>query len=394
MASFAKAFVGQAPGYTVGMGNLRSLTGNTCSLANDAMVETNSNDSFLTPVGGVPLGESLESEDNRGFTANNVPPTINQDSVSTASVGAIADSDNSGGSDEATGQETGNTGGTRAEVGVNGSRARLPFDLDYTTVPVVGSWTAGTQYPASITTSWYELPDATEDAPLLVVSAAGRIEHHDINGVLHNGQELLLEYGTRDADGRVSNVEEIEMLDIGPLPSWRNLRLPLDALPEEANVVRIVATDLSLDPDQWIAFTPPRVPTLDSLDNVVGSERPGLLDWSVALQFPCQRTFDHYAGVAEIPEFRISPDHPGKATLTPFQDYDGGGVMGTAEAVNSSYELPSYTRNDWHRDWGSIEIYELRENSVGEAPAVAEIDHEVIQRSGWWKPSEMNISTN
>ena len=394
MASFAKAFVSQAPAYTVGMGNLRSLAGNTCSLANDAMVETNSNDSFLTPVGGVPLGESLESEDNRGFAANNVPPTIDQDSVSTASVGAIADSDNSGGSAEATGQETGNTGGTRAEVGVNGSRARLPFDLDYTTVPVVGSWTAGTQYPASITTSWYELPDATEDAPLLVVSAAGRIEHHDINGVLHNGQELLLEYGTRDADGRVSNVEEIEMLDIGPLPSWRNLRLPLDALPEEANVVRIVATDLSLDPDQWIAFTPPRVPTLDSLDNVVGSERPGLLDWSVALQFPCQRTFDHYAGVAEIPEFRISPDHPGKATLTPFQDYDGGGVMGTAEAVNSSYELPSYTRNDWHRDWGSIEIYELRENSVGEAPAVAEIDHEVIQRSGWWKPSEMNISTN
>jgi len=157
--------------------------------------------------------------------------------------------------------------------------------------------------------------------------------------------------------------------------------------------VRIVATDLSLDPEQWLAFTPPRVPTLDSLDNVVGSEKPGLLDWSVALQFPCQRTFDHFAGVAEIPEFRISPDHPGKSTLTPFQDYDGGGVMGTAEAVNNSYELPSYTKDDWHRDWGSIEIYQRRANSEDIAPDDAEIELETIQRSGLWHPSDMMIAT-
>ena len=393
MASFAKGFISQTPAYSIGMGNLRSLAGDTCSLANDALVETDSNDSFLSPVGDVELGDSLESEDNRGFEANNVPPSISQDAVSTASVGAIADSDNAGGSEEATGQETGNTGGVRADVGVNGSSARLPFNLDYTQVPVVGSWTSGPQYPASITTSWYELPESTEDAPLIVVSAAGRIEHHDINGVLHEGQELTLEYGTRGADGDVENVGEAELLDIGPRPSWRNLRLPLDALPEDADVIRITATDLSLDPEQWLAFTPPRVPTLDSLDNVIGSEKPGLLDWSVALQFPCQRTFDHYAGVAEIPEFRISPDHPGKSTLTPFQDYDGGGVMGTAEAVNSSYELPSYTRHDWHRDWGSIEIYQPRTDSSGTAPDEAEIDYELIQRSGWWKPSEMNINT-
>ena len=394
MASLGKGFVSQYPAYSVGLGNLRSLTGNTCSLANDALVETNSNDSFLTPV-GTDLGESLESEDNRGFEANNVPPSINQDAVSTASVGAIADSENSGGSAESTGQETGNTGGVRADTGVNGSTARLPFALDYTRVPVVGSWTSGPQFPAEITTAWYELPEATEDAPLLVVSAAGRIEHHDINGVLHDGQDLVLEYGTRGPDGEIDedSVGEMEMLDIGPQPSWRNLRLPLEALPAEADVVRIVATDLSLDPEQWLAFTPPRVPTLDSLDNVVGSERPGLLDWSVALQFPCQRTFDHFAGVAEIPEFRISPDHPGKSTLTPFQDYDGGGVMGTAEAVNNSYELPSYTKDDWHRDWGSIEIYQRRANSEDIAPDDAEIELETIQRSGLWHPSDMMIAT-
>ena len=395
MAAFAKAFIDQAPGYTVGMGNLRALTGQTCALADVAMLETNSNDSFLTPV-GVSLGESLESGDSRGFGANRIPTDISRDAVSTASVGAIADSENAGGSEEATGQETGTTGGVRADTGINGSSAQLPFNLDYTRVPVLGSWSAGPQVPADITTAWYELPEATDDAPLLVVSAAGRIEHHDINGVLHEGQELILEYGTLGTDGEVDEdtVGELEMLDIGPQPSWRNLRLPLADIPEEADVVRIVAEDYNLDPEQWLAFTPPRVPTLDTLNNIVGSETPGLLDWSVSLQFPCQRTFDHYAGVAEIPEYRISPDHPGKTTLTPFQDYNGGGVMGTAEAVNWSYELPSYTRDDWHRDWGSIEVYLRRTNSEGTAPDDAVIDYQTIQRSGLWHPSDMNIDTN
>ncbi|AKK07613.1 arabinosyltransferase domain-containing protein [Corynebacterium testudinoris] len=396
MASLGKGFISQYPAYSVGLGNVRSLAGQSCSLANDALLETNTNDSFLTPVDNVPLAESLESESHRGFAANNIPSYIGQDEASTTSVGAIADAERTGEAEQSTGQDSGTTGGVRGEVGVNGSTVKLPFKLDYHQVPVVGSWTSGQQMPAEITTAWYELPQATEDAPLVVVSVAGRIEHHDINGVLHDGQELVLEYGTRGPDGQIdeSSVGELEMFDIGPQPSWRNLRFPLDRIPEEANVVRISATDLSLDPKQWLAFTPPRVPTLDSLNNIIGSEKPGLLDWSVALQFPCQRTFDHFAGVAEIPEYRISPDHPGKSTLTPFQDYAGGGVMGTAEGVNESYELPSYTRNDWHRDWGSIEIYELRENSAGITPDEAEIDLEVIPRSGLWSPSKMMIATS
>ncbi|MGD7002269.1 arabinosyltransferase domain-containing protein [Corynebacterium halotolerans] len=392
LASLTKGFVEQYPAYSVGLGNLRSLAGDKCGLASDAMLETNSNDSFLQTADGTDFGESLDGEDSRGFTANGIPTTINAEGVSASSGSQIADSvDSDGGSAEATGQETGTTGGTRNDEGINGSTARLPFGLDHTQVPVTGSWHQGPQHPAELTSSWYELPEYSEDAPLIVVSAAGRIEHHDINGVLQDGQELVLEYGTMDENGEVTNEGEAELLDIGPTPSWRNLRLPLEDLPEEANVVRISAADPSLDPEQWLAFTPPRVPTLDTLNNVVGSEKPGLLDWSVALQFPCQRTFDHYAGVAEIPEYRISPDHGGKVTLTPFQDYAGGGVMGTAEAVNSSFELPSYMLNDWHRDWGSIEVYTRRTNSEDEAPQDATIDYEEITRSGLWTPGEMMI---
>ena len=392
-ASMGKGFVDQYPAYSVGLGNLRSLTGDTCGLASDAMLETNSNDSFLTPVNST-LGESLESEDIRGFSAAGIPPSISQDQADLSAVGAIASTDDStetGGSDESSGQSTGNTGGIRGSDGINGSNARLPFNLDYTQVPVVGSWSAGTQNPANITTDWYEIPETTEEAPIIVVSAAGRIEHYDINGVHQSGQSVMLEYGRLRDNGDVEDLGEAMMYDIGPEPSWRNLRYPLDQLPEEADVVRIVATDVNLDEDQWVALTPPRVPNLDSLNNVIGSETPGLLDWAVGLQFPCQRTFDHYAGVTEIPEYRISPDHGGKSTLSPFQDWAGGGSMGTAEAINNAYEISSYLRNDWGRDWGSIERYSLRTNSNGDAPKVADINLETIQRSGLWNPGHMKV---
>ena len=392
-ASLGKGFIDQYPAYSVGLGNLRSLTGQTCGLAEDAMLETNSNDSFLTPVNSS-LGDSLESDEVRGFSASGIPSSISQDQANLSAVGAIANTDEdteTGGSDESSGQSTGNSGGVRGSEGINGSNARLPFDLDYTKVPVVGSWSSGTQSPAHITTDWYQVPEASEEAPIIVVSAAGRIEHFDINGVHQSGQSVMLEYGHLNEDGSVEDLGEAMMYDIGPEPSWRNLRYPLGQLPEEANVVRIVASDVNLDDDQWVALTPPRVPNLDSLNNVIGSETPGLLDWAVGLQFPCQRTFDHYAGVTEIPEYRISPDHGGKSTLSPFQDWAGGGAMGTAEAVNNAYEIPSYLRNDWDRDWGSIERYSLRTNSNGVAPKVADINLETIQRSGLWNPGHMKV---
>ena len=134
-----------------------------------------------------------------------------------------------------------------------------------------------------------------------------------------------------------------------------------------------------------------RNPKLEHITDVFDSDTPGLLDWPVALQFPCHRTFNHYAGVTEIPQFRIAPDAPGKEQLSGFQDFMGGGAMSTAEAVNSAYEMPGYLDQDWHRDWGSAYRYVLRTNSRGEAPAEADIYHEQITRSGWWKQSDMKI---
>lgn len=401
MASFAKAFVSQYPRYTVGKGNVSDLTGQTCAMAAEVLVEANTNDSFLTPVDDIPLGESLEAGEHYGFSADGLPTDLSTDDVNSSDASGFArqaslqqqsatpDSDSS--DDDASSAEE-REGSAK---GVNGSRHELPFDLDFTRVPVLGSYHSedDADRAGAVTTAWYELPEERgEDTPVLAIAAAGSIEHHDINGVREKGQELVLEYGHRDAAGTVTDTGEAELYDVGT-STWRNLRLPLDDLPEGANVVRIKASDTSLGEDEWLAFTPPRVPELVGLTDYVIADAPGLIDWPVALQFPCQRPFDHYAGVAEIPEYRISPDGPGKKTLSPVQSYAGGGAMGIAEAVNESYELPAYLDGDWQRDWGSIEVYSPRTNSKGEAPKAARIDHEEITRSGLWNPSEMNIDT-
>lgn len=401
-ASFAKAYASQGDAYSVGKGNLASLKGNVCSLADATLVETNTNDAFLTPVKGE-FKDSLEDpdEDSIGFAPNNIPESIEPENLNSASVGAIANTatnqaENADSADAATEEQNSEksaneqSGGVRETKGVNGSTRHLPFNLDYNKVPVLGSYDESQRSTATVTTQWYNLPKATENTPILAVSAAGNIYHHDVNGIEQDGMELKLEYATYK-DGKVSNKGEAELSDVGATPKWRNLRIPLADLPEDANVVRLVAKDDSTDEDDWLAFTPPRVPELATINSQFSSETPALLDWSVALQFPCQRTFDHYAGVTEIPEYRILPDAAAQTSLTDFQSFSGGGAMATAEAVNYSYEIPSYLNNDWARDWGAIEKYELRTNSKGEAPAEAQIDHEVISRSGLWKQSEMKI---
>jgi len=441
-ASFAKGYVAQADSYSVGKGNLASLKGDVCSLADATMVETNTNDSFLAPVRG-DLGDSLinPDEDFRGFDPNGIPDSIEPENMNSASVGAIGgggatdsgsatsgtdpslggnvNRDDSTGSanqsnqgsgsaggatnaqdsregssksaNESSGSNSTSEGGVRGTEGVNGSQMHLPFNLDYTKVPVLGSYAANQQSTAEVTTQWYRLPERKDNAPVLAVSAAGDIYHHDVNGVEQEGMELTLEYGTVDAQGKASDTGELELSDVGATPKWRNLRIAMDKIPAEANAVRLVAVDDSTDEDDWVAFTPPRVPELATLNSQFSSETPALLDWSVALQFPCQRTFNHYAGVTEIPQYRILPDAAAQTSLTDFQSFSGGGAMSTAEAVNYSYEIPSYLNNDWARDWGAVEKYELRTNSQGQSPADATIQHDTISRAGWWQESKMKV---
>jgi arabinosyltransferase C len=255
----------------------------------------------------------------------------------------------------------------------------LPFGLDPARTPVLGSYKDGDQTPATLTTNWYRL---NRSGPLLVVTAAGRIKSVDKDGVVKYGQDVVIEYGR---DGKTMG--SVVPYDIGPNPSWRNLRVPLDQIPPDADSVRIVATDNDITQRQWLAITPPRVPQLRTLQDVVGTSAPTLLDWHVGLAFPCQRPFDHKDGVAEVPTFRITPDRGGLDAANKWQDEIGGGPLGWIPLLLNEQTEPTYLDNDWRRDWGSLET--LKPYEPGAAPASVSVTK--VDRSGLWHPDPIRV---
>ena len=104
--------------------------------------------------------------------------------------------------------------------------------------------------------------------------------------------------------------------------------------------MRLVATDDDLSPQHWIAVTPPRIPQLRTLQEVVGSQDPVLLDWLVGMAFPCQRPFDHQNGVIEVPKWRILPDRFGAEANSPVMDNVGGGPLGISELLLRATTVP------------------------------------------------------
>ncbi|MGB7505373.1 MAG: arabinosyltransferase C-terminal domain-containing protein, partial [Mycobacterium sp.] len=379
IVSLTLAMTGQYPAWTVGRSNLEALTGKTCGMAEDVLVEQDPNEGLLTPI-GVPVGDALGAvaDGNAiGFSPNGIPSDLSADPVMEESgAGNFADTEN--GADTA--DQAGTEGGTTSAAGVNGSRARLPFGLDPASTPVMGSWRSGTQQPANLQSAWYRLPDGwseNADDSLLVVSAAGRFDN----------SEVVVQWA-REGDPADESAGTITLGDVGAAPAWRNLRAPLSDLPADATRIRLVATDDDLSPEHWIALTPPRIPALRTLQDVVGSTDPVLLDWLVGLAFPCQRPFDHQNGVIEVPRWRILPDRFGAEANSPVMDYLGGGPLGITELLLRSTTVPTYLKNDWLRDWGALQ----RLTPFYPDAEPARLDLGSATRSGLWSPAPLRLS--
>ncbi|WP_433577512.1 arabinosyltransferase domain-containing protein [Nocardia brasiliensis] len=387
--SLVKGAVSQYPAYSLARSNLDALGGNSCGLANDVLVEADPNGGRLQPLPDPALADAsdpLAGVDPVGFDPNGVPNDLSADSVevkpgtgntSTQSVGAAF----------AEGQSAG-TGGGQGARGVNGSTVALPFGLDPATTPILGSYQNGVQQPAHLTSSWYGLSPRSADSPLVVISAAGRILSVDDTGDTRYGQSLTVDYGRKLPDGSVEKLGTYLPRDIGPFPSWRNLRVPLAEIAPEADAVRIVANDPILIGDQWLAFTPPRMPKLQSLNTFIGSEQPVLEDWAVGLQFPCQRPFNHKNGVAEVPGYRILPDRPLAISSTnTWQAEEFGGILGFSQMLAKSVTVPTYLKDNYARDWGSLERYDQYDRSA----TPAKLDTGTATRSGFWTPGNLRV---
>ncbi|WP_127781689.1 arabinosyltransferase domain-containing protein [Rhodococcus sp. X156] len=347
---FAKAMVVRWPAYSVGKSNLQAISGDTCALASDVLVERNPSSSVLQPVATTATGTAALGASSTGFTPGGVP--VSQDPYPLPR------------------QPLRNAEATGLTLD---QPAPLPFALD-STVPVLGSYSPIPSQDANLTSSWYGLPARSDDAPLLVVTTAGIADS--------DASRLVVDYGRRRGNA-VEQAGTVSLLDPGFGVGWRNLRLPLSDLPDGVDSVRLrVAVSTAASPAAWVAVTPPRVPQLQTLNERVGSDSPVLMDWVVPLQFPCQRPFRVVDGVAEVPEYRITPD-PGLTTITDaWQDRLGGGPLGWIPMVTSPLVLGTYLSDDWSRHWGSLQ--ELVPVQPGAADGDLELGTKTV--NGWTYP--------
>lgn len=373
VASLTLAMTDQYPAWSVGRSNLQALTGKTCGLAEDVLVEQDPSAGLLSPVGG-PAGPSAADALGAGlseaFTANGIPADVRADPVMERPGDRSFVND-----EEKTGSnQAGTEGGTTPAPGINGSSAQLPFNLDPARTPVLGSWRSGIQVPAHLRSGWYRLPARDKARPLLVVSAAGRFDP----------REVQVQWATDEQAAGGHPGGSFQFADVGASPAWRNLRLPLSAIPAAATQVRLVADDEDLAPQHWIALTPPRIPQLRTLQDVVGSKDPVFLDWLVGLAFPCQRPFGHQNGVDETPKWRILPDRFGAEANSPVMDNNGGGPLGVTELLAKATTMATYLKDDWSRDWGSLQ--RLTPYYPDARPALL---LGTATRSGLWNPAPL-----
>ncbi|WP_236147360.1 arabinosyltransferase domain-containing protein [Mycolicibacterium sp. CH28] len=374
VGSMAAGVVRQYPTYSNAWANLRSFSGG-CGLADDVLVEPDSNAGFLTPLPGDygPLGP-LGGTNPVGFTPNGVPDHIVAEAIRMTNPMPGTDYD-------------WNQPIKLATPGVNGSTVPLPYGLDPSRVPLAGSYAAGPQQEAILNSAWYQLPPRDNGHPLVVVTAAGTIAGRSVLDGYTDGQAVELEYAKPGPDGAPVPIGRVSPYDLGPAPSWRNLRFPRSEMPADATLVRVVAEDRSLSQGDWIAVTPPRMPELRSVQEYVGSTQPVLMDWAVGLAFPCQQPMLHANGVTEVPKFRITPDYAAKRDSTDtWEDGRNGGLLGITDLLLRQQVMATYLSHDWGRDWGSLRKFDT---IVDAQPA--QIDLGTATRSGLWKSGPIRI---
>lgn len=374
IASMAIGAVREYPTYSNLASNLRALKGG-CGLADNVLVEPDSNAGFLTPLPGNygPLGP-LGGIAPVGFTPNGVPDHIVAEAIRLEYPASGSDAD----WDAAIKLKT---------PGINGSTVPLPYGLDPARVPVAGTYTDGPRQPAKLTSAWYTLPAADAAHPLVVITAAGTITGNSVLDGHTQAQTVALEYGHAGPDGQPVPAGRLTPYDLGPTPSWRNLRFDRKQIPADATYVRVIGENLSLNLGDWIAVTPPRVPQVQTLQQYVGRTEPVLMDWAVGLAFPCQQPMLVANGVTEVPKFRITPDYTAKMHDTDtWQDGINGGLLGITDVLLRAHVMSTYLSDDWGRDWGSLRQFTT---VVDARPAELELGH--ATHSGLYSPGRMRI---
>lgn len=342
VAAMTKAMHEQRGSYSVGASTIKQVTSGGCGLSDAVLAEPDPLAGVLSPLTAAPAPAGP-------FRRDGLPPGADSDPT---------------------------------------SPWRPPHGFGSDIAPVWGSYRTDGGTTGTTRTAWYRLPGAAARGELPVVVA--------IAGRLGADTSLVAELGVDDPQGiRVlTRVPLADVTDPGRIngPGWRDLRLELDPVTPGATAMRLVAVDGSPQADVpegqgWFAFSAPRVPALVPMTELIGTEAPVLLEWSVAFVFPCLRPFAVRQGTAEVPSYWITAP----ATLQPAsRDWlgaDAGGPLGWLTAVASTRTVPTYLRGDWQADWGML----LRVRPYEPAAVPAPPQRRVVERWGWSSSGPMQV---
>lgn len=359
LAAFGKAIQEQWGGYSLGADNVKQLAGQSCGLSDYVYVETNPMAGVLRPspqqptvaAPGTEVPESgIDEEEqpndylrarNEGFSRPGLPPGDGSSP------------------DERDWQPPNKFGSDRA--------------------PVWGSYDSNGSGTGELRTQWYDLPEraASGEVPVVLTLA----------GIDTGGNTLSVEFGRDTEQGFEVMERRVVPPAQGAPPDWRDARITVNGAAEGATRMRIVAEDQTLGLSNWLAVSAPRAPQLTNMTDVVGQQAT-YVDWPAALVHPCLRIPSFRDGVAEMPRFRVSAGAEVRDIGQGWSSPDAGGPFGWMNINASMRELPTYLKNDLHRDWGSLYAVDPYAPEALPPQAAMRVRHET--HWGTWSPGVLS----
>lgn len=242
--------------------------------------------------------------------------------------------------------------------------------------PVWGSYDPQGLSTGELRTQWYDLPQrATSGEVPVVLSLAGQ------------DNALQVEFGQDTPEGFKVMERRPVRTTRGKAPNWRESRITVDGRAQGATKMRVVGRDQALGPKGWVAVSAPRAPQLRKMTDYIG-DAPTFVEWPAALIHPHLQIPSLRNGIAEMPRFRVQAGADLATAGQGWSSPDGGGPFGWLNVVASMRELPTYLRNDIHRDWGKLHAVDPY---VPDAlPPEAAMDVRTEQHWGWWSPGPLS----
>ena len=359
VATFGKAIQERGDRYSLGMDNIKQLTGASRGLSDYVYVEGNPKQGMLKVSSDQP-GRAAPSSPKVP-----VPPKDNVDKETPEDyLGAKLKGFNRGGLPPGD--------GTAPEE----PDWKPPHQFGTDDAPVWGSYDDRGTSTGELRTQWYDLPKrATDQAVPVVLSFAGMDNSVQVEFGRDTGQ------GFEVMERRPVNTTQ------GEAPQWRDSRITVDGKAEGATKMRVVARDQALGPKGWAAVSAPRAPQLTRMTDYIG-DAPTFVEWPAAMQHPHLQIPGLRNGIAEMPRFRVQAGADLRDTGQGWSSPDAGGPFGWMNVTTSMRELPTYLANDIHRDWGTL--YAVDPYVADALPAEAAMDVREETHWGTWTPGPVS----